>query len=180
LEPFALEPFALKPFTLKPVACRLALAAACLAAHGIAGATVTVNYVHDAQFTDLPRTPWQRQQALEDIGEHFQSLGKDLPAGQDLVIDVLDIDLAGSEEPNRFAPTGVRILRHGGDWPRMHLRYSLVESGKVLKSGDAQLSDKSYGNRVNGYPSDARWPNEKRMIDDWWRATIAPDRSAAR
>jgi len=158
----------------------LAFAAACLAAHGIAAASVTVNYVHDAQFTDLPRTPWQRQQALEDISAHFQALGKDLRAGQDLVIDVLDIDLAGREEPNRFALSGVRILSHGGDWPRMRLRYSLVEDGKVLKSGDAQLSDKAYGNRVNAYPSDARWPHEKQMIDDWWRATIVPDQSAAK
>lgn len=158
----------------------LAFAAALLAAHGIAMAAVTVNYVHDAQFSDLPRTPWQRQQALEDISGHFQALGKDLPAGQDLVIDVLDIDLAGREEPNRFALSGVRILHHDGDWPRMRLRYSLVADGKVLKSGEAQLSDKAYGNRVNGYPSDARWPHEKRMIDDWWRATIVPDQGAAK
>ena len=158
----------------------LAFAAACLAAHGIAAASVTVNYVHDAQFTDLPRTPWQRQQALEDISEHFQALGKTLPAGQDLVIDVLDVDLAGREEPNGIAQTGVRILRHQGDWPRMHLRYALTEGGKVVKSGDAQLSDKAYGNRIAGYPSDARLPAEKQMIDDWWRATIAPDRTAGR
>jgi hypothetical protein len=158
----------------------LAFAAALLAAHGIAMAAVTVNYVHDTQFSDLPRTPWQRQQALEDISGHFQALGKDLPAGQDLVIDVLDIDLAGREEPNRFALSGVRILHHDGDWPRMRLRYSLVADGKVLKSGEAQLSDKAYGNRVNAYPSDARWPHEKQMIDDWWRATIVPDQGTAK
>ena len=158
----------------------LAFAVACLAVHGIGAAAVTVNYVHDAQFTDLPRTPSQRQQALEDISAHFQALGKALPAGQDLVIDVLDIDLAGREEPNAFALSGVRILRRQGDWPRMHLRYSLVEHGKVLKSGDATLSDKSYGNRINPYPADARWPAEKQMIDDWWRATIVPDAAAGR
>ena len=173
--------FALQPVFRQrvPAAAALTLLGA-LATHGIATAAVTVNYVHDAQFTDLPRTPWQRQQALEDISEHFQSLGKDLPAGQDLVIDVLDIDLAGREEPNRFALTGVRILSHGGDWPRMRLKYSLVEDGKVLKSGDAQLSDKSYANHINSYPSDARWPHEKQMIDEWWHATIVPDQTAGR
>ena len=163
---------------MKRVFRQLAWAAACLAlqaASGAASAAVTVNYVHAEQFTDLPKTPWQRQQALEDISAHFQALGERLPAGQDLVIDVLDVDLAGREEPNQFALSGVRILRHQGDWPRMHLRYSLVENGQVLKSGDASLSDKSYGNRINPYPADARWPAEKRMIDDWWRATIVPD-----
>lgn len=156
------------------------VAAGCLLLQGVAAAAVTVNYVHDDGFTDLPRTPWQRQQALEDISAHFQSLGKTLPAGQDLVIDVLDVDLAGREEPNGIALTGVRILRHQGDWPRMHLRYALTEGGKVLKSGDAQLSDKAYGNRIAAYPSDARLPAERQMIDDWWRATIAPDRTAER
>lgn len=155
------------------------LAASCLAAPGLATAAVTVNYVHDAGFTDLPRTPWQRQQALEDISEHFQSLGKGLPAGQDLVIDVLDVDLAGREDPSRFGISGVRVLRHDGDWPRMRLRYSLIEGGKVRKSGDAQLSDKSYGTHVNAYPSTARLPVEKQMIDDWWRATIEADPTAS-
>jgi len=165
---------------MKPRNRRLAAAAICLLVQGAAMAAVTVNYVHEAQFTDLPRTPWQRQQALDDISEHFQTLGKNLPAGQDLVIDVLDVDLAGREEPNAIALSGVRILRHQGDWPRMRLRYSLVEDGKVLKSGDAQLSDKSYANHINSYPSDARWPAEKQMIDIWWRATIAPDQTAGR
>jgi len=156
------------------------VAAGCLLLQGMAAAAVTVNYVHDDGFTDLPRTPWQRQQALEDISEHFQELGKALPAGQDLVIDVLDVDLAGREEPNAFALSGVRILRRQGDWPRIHLRYSLTEGGKVLKSGDAQLSDKSYGNRIDSYPSDARLPAEKQMIDAWWRDTIGTDRTAGR
>lgn len=162
--------------TLRQFAC----GAACLALHAVAAAAVTVNYVHAEQFTDLPKTPWQRQQALEDLSQHFQELGAGLQPGQDLVIDVLDIDLAGREEPNGFALTGVRILRHEGDWPRMHLRYSLLEGGKVLKSGDAQLSDKSYAYRGTTYPSDARWPAEKQMIDVWWRATLAPDAGAAR
>jgi hypothetical protein len=165
---------------MKPHHRRLAAAAICLLMQGAAMAAVTVNYVHDAQFTDLPRTPWQRQQALDDIGEHFQTLGKNLQAGQDLVIDVLDIDLAGREEPNRFALSGVRILRHEGDWPRMRLRYSLIDGSKVLKSGEAQLSDKSYGSHITSYPSDARWPAEKQMIDDWWRDTIAPGQTAER
>ena len=161
---------------------RLAGAALCAlsqAAAGSAAAAVTVNYVHDKDFTDLPKTPWQRQQALEDISEHFQELGKQLPAGQDLVIDVLDIDLAGSEAPNQFALSGVRVRRHEGDWPRMRLRYSLLEGGKVLKSGDAALSDKSYGNHISSYPTDARWPAEKQMIDSWWRATIVVDPAGA-
>lgn len=159
---------------------RFVLVLSCLLAHGVGAAAVTVNYVRDADFTDLPRTPWQRQQALEDISEHFQALGKGLPAGQDLVIDVLDIDLAGREDPSRFGVSGVRVLRHEGDWPRMRLRYSLIEGGKVLKSGDAQLSDKSYGSHGNSYPSSARLPVEKQMIDDWWGATIAPDPTAGR
>ena len=56
----------------------------------------------------------------------------------------------------------------------------LDRGGKVVKSGDAQLSDKSYGNRIDSYPSDARLPAEKQMIDDWWRAAVQPERAADR
>jgi hypothetical protein len=158
----------------------LALAGLLLAMQGAASAAVVVNYIQDEKFTDLPRVPWQRQQALEDIAEHFQALGKTLGPGQDLSIAVLDVDLAGREQPNRYTTDSVRIIRGGGDWPRMRLRYTLSENGKPVRSGEAQLSDKSYSSRIKTYASDERLPYEKQMIDAWWRTTLQPDRSARR
>lgn len=143
---------------------------------GAASAAVTVRYVQPERFTDLPRAPWQRTQALDDFKKHFETLGAALPPGQDLAIDVLDIDLAGREEPNGLGSDELRIMRGGADWPAMRLRYTLSEGGKVVASGDAQLSDKGYADHINTYPRDARWPYEMQMIDEWWKKTFRAPR----
>jgi hypothetical protein len=141
---------------------------------GPASAAVTVHYVQPDHFTDLPRAPWQRAQALDDFKAHFETLGAALRPGQDLVIDVLDIDLAGREQPNGLGSDELRIMHGGADWPTMHLRYTLSEGGKVVARGDAQLSDKGYADHINTYPRDARWPYEMQMIDAWWKKTFGP------
>jgi hypothetical protein len=143
---------------------------------GAASAAVTVRYVQPERFTDLPRAPWQRTQALDDFKKHFETLGAALPPGQDLAIDVLDIDLAGREEPNGLGSDELRIMRGGADWPAMRLRYTLSEGGKVVASGTAQLSDKGYADHINTYPRDARWPYEMQMIDEWWKKTFGAPR----
>jgi hypothetical protein len=158
---------------------RLALAGALLLSAGAASAAVDVTYIQPEKFTDLPFSAWQREQALEDIAEHFKELGKALPPGQDLKIDVLDVDLAGRERPNRFSVHDLRVMQ-SGDWPRMHLRYALSQDGQLVKSGEAKLSDMSFMDHINSYPSDVRLPHEKQMIDEWWRKTIGPDRSSRR
>jgi hypothetical protein len=155
---------------------RLSLAGLLTLAAGAASAAANVNFIEPGKFSDLPFTPWQRQQALDDIAEHFKDLGKTLPPGQDINIDVLDVDLAGREQPNGFSVQDIRVLRQGPDWPRMQLRFSLVQNGQAIKSGEAQLSDKSYMNHLNTYPGDARLRYEKQMIDEWWQQTIGPAR----
>ena len=159
---------------------KLALLGAGLLLMGSAHAGVTVNFVQSDGFSDLPRAPYQREQALDDFAEHFRELGKDLRPGQDLTIDVLDIDLAGREQPNRVGGDEIRVLHGGADWPRMRLRYALSDNGRTIASGDAQLADQNYSTRINSYPSDARWPYEMQMIDTWWRKTIAPLAATAR
>ena len=153
---------------------KLVLLGACLLLAGSVQAGVTVNFVRPDQFSDLPHAPDQRQQALDDFAEHFRRLGEGLRPGQDLVIDVLDIDVAGREEPSRFGGDEIRVMRSGAEWPRMQLHYTLSENGRTLASGDAELADQNYRTRVSRYPNDARWPYEMQMIDDWWRRTIAP------
>jgi hypothetical protein len=147
-----------------------------VAGAGAASAAVTVHYVQPERFTDLPRAPWQRTQALDDFRKHFETLGAALPPGQDLAIDVLDIDLAGREQPNGLGSDELRIMRGGADWPAMRLRYTLSEGGKVVASGTAQLSDKGYADHINTYPRDARWPYEMQMIDEWWKKTFGAPR----
>jgi hypothetical protein len=144
-----------------------------LAAHS-ASAAATVNYVQPDRFTDLPFTPWERDNVLQQITEHFTKLSKELPPGQDLRIDVLDIDLAGREIPNAHQGRDIRVMRGAADWPRMHLRYAVEQNGQVIKSGEAQLQDMDYQNHLNRYFDSEPLRYEKQMIDDWFEKTIAP------
>ena len=165
---------------MKPLLRQLALAGLFLLSAGAASAAVTVTYIHPEKFTDLPFTPWDREQALEDLAGHFQKLGQALPPGQDLKIDVLDVDLAGREQPTRRGAHEIRVLRGGADWPRIHLHYSLESGGTVLKSGDAQISDMMYMGRLQRYSDGDTLRYEKQMLDDWFRNTIAPAKAARR
>jgi uncharacterized lipoprotein YbaY len=166
---------------MKPLLRQLALAGLFLLSAGAASAAVTVTYDHPENFTDLPFTPWDREQVLKDLTEHFQKLGKALPPGQDLKIDVLDVDLAGREQPSRRAGAQeIRVLHGGADWPHIHLRYSLESDGKVIKSGDEQISDMMYLQHLNRYIEGDTLQYEKQMLDDWFRKTIAPKQAASK
>ncbi|MGJ7916076.1 DUF3016 domain-containing protein [Massilia sp. LXY-6] len=153
---------------------KIALAGLFALAAGSAGAAVTVNYVQPDKFSDLPFTPWEREDTLKQLTEHFMWLGSSLPPGQDLRIEVLDIDLAGRAVPNARTGRDLRILRGQADWPRMELRYSLEQNGQVIKSGEAQLSDMTYLDHRTRYFDSEPLRYEKQMIDDWFQKTIGP------
>lgn len=165
---------------MKPLLRQLALAGLFLLSAGAAQAAVTVTYDHPENFADLPFTPWEREQVLKDLAGHFQKLGKALTPGQDLKIEVLDVDMAGREQPSRRGAHEIRILRGGADWPHIHLRYALESGGKVIQSGDEQISDMMYMEHLNRYADGDTLQYEKQMLDDWFRKTIAPKQAASR
>lgn len=161
---------------MKPLMRQLALAGLCLlSAGGALAAEVTVNYIEPGKFADMPFEPWERENVLKDLTEHFQKLGKQLPPGQNLTIEVLDIDLAGRIYPN-MRGQNLRVLRGGADWPRMRLRYRLEAGGQVLASGDAELSDMMYMQRNNRFSDGDTLRFEKQMIDDWFNKTFLQKR----
>lgn len=145
-----------------------------LAAAGAASAgTVTVTYQEPEKFMDVPYWDYDRNQLLKELTQHFQRLGKQLPANQQLNITVTDLDLAGRVEPRRRSlHEDVRILRGGADWPTMALHYSLEQDGKVLASGDEHLKNMMYLEGINKYSSGDALRYEKPMIDDWFRTTF--------
>jgi hypothetical protein len=153
---------------------RLALAGVIALAAGSAGAAVTVTYVAPEKYADVPRDTGARENMMNDLTDHFTWLGTALPPGQDLRIEVLDIDLAGREEPSARAVQDVRVMRGGADWPRMRLRYSVEQNGQVIKSGEAQLSDMDYMAKVSRYGEEEPQRYEKAMIDRWFEKNIAP------
>lgn len=143
-----------------------------------ASAAVTVNFVKPEDYPDMPFSPVDRDAILKDLGDYFTKLGKNLPDGTDLRIDVLDVDLAGRLEPSRRGDRDLRILRGGADWPRMKLHFSVEAGGKVVNSGDAQLQDMNYQFNARRTNDSDPLRYEKQMIEDWFYKTIAPRKPA--
>ncbi|MDB5961821.1 MAG: hypothetical protein JWP59_3115 [Massilia sp.] len=141
-----------------------------------ASAAVTVSFIQPENFRDLPFSPSDRAQVLKELGEHFAKLEKSLPAGQDLKVDVIDLDMAGRMVPNFRGNQDLRVLHGGADWPHMTVRYILTANGQVLSSGEDQLSDMAYLDRINIYSDGDPLRYEKRMVDDWFKKKFAADR----
>jgi hypothetical protein len=146
-----------------------ALAGLFLLSAGGASAAVTVAFSHPENYQELPFSPTDREQVLKELGEHFAWLGKDLPPGQNLRVEVTDLGMAGRIRPNFRGLQDIRILRGGADWPHMVLRYSLESNGQVIASGEDKLSDMSYLDRSSRYADGDTLRYEKRMIDDWFK-----------
>ena len=156
----------LAPLLLVAIASGLTLGA------GSASAAVTVNFTQPEQYVDMPFAPWEKERVMKDLKEHFNKLADQLPAGQDLKVDVIDIDLAGRLEPNPRFGDEIRVLRGRADWPTIALRYSIESQGKVLRSGDVRIDDKSYFDHINRYSANESLRYEKRMLDDWFKTVL--------
>lgn len=141
---------------------------------GTAWAQVSVSYVKPEEFMDVPRSELERERLLKEFTSYFATLDKKLPAGQQLKIEVLDIDLAGRLWPRRSGGEDIRIMNGGADWPHIKLRYTLEENGTVLRSGDSDLSNMMYQQRFTRYSDADPLRYEKQMIDDWFEKTITP------
>lgn len=156
--------------TFKP----LALAGLLALAAGSAAAATTVNYIQPDRFSDIPFSSWEREDTLKQLTDHFTKLGESLPPGQDLRIDVLDVDLAGREIPSARSGRDLRIMTGRADWPRMKLRYAVEQGGQVIKSGESQIQDMNYQNHLNRYFDSDPFRYEKQMMDDWFVKNIGP------
>jgi hypothetical protein len=139
----------------------------------VSNAAVMVTFTKADQYIDVPFAPSDREATLKTLKEHFEKLGSKLPSGQDLKIEVLEVDLAGRAEPSRMSGTNdLRVLRGGADWPMIQLRYSVETAGKPLKQGEARISDLNFLNHMNRYPSSESLRYEKAMLDDWFKKEI--------
>ena len=146
-------------------ACALSAAAAGLQAH--AAGSVEVQWLKPADYSDAGRSNVEREQVMRSLGEHLKALGKQLPDGQVLRIEITDLDLAGEVQP--FGWHDLRVLRGRADWPRMSLRYTLTADSRTLKSGDARLHDMGYlfSSSLGKHQGDLG--HEKRMLDQWFK-----------
>ena len=151
-----------------------ALAAALWLVTGAASAgPATVTFTHPEQFSDLPYDTSNREQVLADLKEHFGALAAKLPAGQEMTVEVLDVDLAGRSWPGMLYTRELRVLNGGADWPHMKFRYTITQDGKVVKSGEETVSNMDYLWRINRYSSGDSLRYEKQMLDSWFKTLTA-------
>ena len=133
---------------------------------------IHVTYVKPEQMLDVPAT--QRGQILNELTGHFMSLDKYLAPDQTLNIEVTSLELSGIVKHKFRTDQDVRVLRGAADWPTMHLLYRLESKGQVIRSGEDDLRNMMYLERMNKYPTSDSLRYEKQMIDDWfgnWRST---------
>ncbi|NKF24572.1 DUF3016 domain-containing protein [Solimonas marina] len=164
---------------------RLALLAspvlACAVAHAADApppSNTVVKYIHPEHFVDAADSGFGGTASpvvLAEMTSVFQDLGAQyISAGEQLTLDVTDIDLAGRYQPGPNAGDWTRVMTDA-DWPRMSLHYTLTQDGKVLSQGDASISDMSYlshaGKRSNS--SDDKFYYERTMLDRWFKKTFA-------
>jgi len=149
----------------------LALAACLAVPLARAAGPVEVQWLQSDTYSDAGRSVTEREQVMRELGEFMTKLGRLLPDGLSLKLEITDLDLAGDLEPMRWRDQ--RILRGRADWPQMRLRYTLSADGRTLKSAEAQLSDMNYQSSILFGARQEALVYEKHMIEEWFRTEFA-------
>lgn len=129
-------------------------------------AEVSVSFINAERYTDIGFGSVVRQRNLKTLQDHMSEWGSRLPPQQRLELEVLDVDLAGIEKPFGREPL-VRVLNGRVDGPRMTLRWTLREGATVLASGQDDLSDSAYANRMQLGDRAKPLYFDLRMLDEW-------------
>lgn len=144
-----------------------AIALVTLGPMALATGTAQVTFVHPESFADAGRTVLERERTFKTLTDHLQQLASRLPAGQTLRVELLDVDLAGEQRSLR--PNDSRVMQGISDWPRLRLRWSLLESGHTVLGGEDELSDMNYLTRGRTrFALDGELPYETRLLDRWF------------
>jgi len=139
-----------------------------------AAGKVEVSYIAPEKFTDVGLGSFARDRSLDGLTQIFEHLGRFLPDGQTLRVEVLDVDLAGEIRP--ASVHDYRVVRGGVDWPQVMLRYTLQGAdNSTLKSGEERVRDLNYLFGRRGLTVDnTNLPYEKRMLENWFREHFMP------
>jgi hypothetical protein len=136
--------------------------------------TANVAFVNAPSFSDAGGSTDDERNNLDALARHVQSLAQRLlPAEQSLKVEVLDVDLAGSVLDSRRGTSLTRVVRGGADFPRIRLRYSLEQNGRVVRSGEEALADLNYARGMSGsYRESQPLHYEKRMLEAWFKERL--------
>ena len=145
-----------------------------------AAADVKVNFIEPQRYYDASLHGGYNSRnyspTIKELETFFRGLAaRYLGPGDELVIDVLDIDLAGAYESgtNYF---DVRLLSEV-TWPRIKMRYMLTRGDAPPITGVETVSDPSYMTFLNFRSGSESMSYEKVMLRRWFRMRFeAPKR----
>jgi len=153
-----------------------------LLAAGFAGmnaahaAELELRFAQPERFVDAGDGPLERERNLAELESYMRGqAAQRLPASQKLLVEVLDLNLAGDVKPVGRSMDRLRVLSQV-DWPSMELRFVLSEGGKTLREGKQRLVDMNFLGRGSAIEHGGGEPlrYEKRMLDDWFEKEFAP------
>jgi len=146
----------------------------------VASAQVAVRFVTPERYTDAENrlgSGLTLRVTLGEIRRIIEGLGRDLPPGRTLAIDVLDIDLAGFEQPGANVPFGLRVVSDISP-PRFRLRYALTEGRRRIAAAEEVVTDLNFLLRASRF-SNGAFDYERDLLRDWFRRRIVEGRSPA-
>ncbi|MFC7663432.1 DUF3016 domain-containing protein [Methylorubrum suomiense] len=153
--------------------------AAMLAAPVPALAQVQVRFVAPERYTDAENrfgSGLSLRVTLAEMRRLFEGLGnRVLGPGQSLDIDVLDIDLAGFDQPGANVPFGLRVV-NDVTLPRFRLAYVLREGRRTLLAAEETVSDLNFLMRYARSSSGQTFYYEREVLRDWFQARIVERR----
>lgn len=111
-----------------------------------------------------------KAKVFADFEKHFEKLSAKLPEGQNLLVEVTDVDLAG--DVNHGGMRRIRIVKDLY-FPRIKFSYQLVDGKKQeLSSGTVNLKDMSFMMGSSLRHSNDSLTYEKNMLDEWFSKTF--------
>lgn len=152
-----------------PLKKTVLLGALLLGAAWSAQAASEVRFIEPEKFADAGEGKVERERNLDQLEAYMRGLAdKRLPPSQRLVIEVLDVNLAGEIEPRGRTMERIRIVKDVS-WPTMELRYVLSEGDKTLSQKQVRLSDMNFLAGSSMSASGESLGYEKRMLDSWFK-----------
>lgn len=136
---------------------------------------VEVVFVAPERFTDAggkggTRDVPTKAAVLREIQSFLVSRGARLPATQELKVEILDLDIAGRRDVlGGGAGEDVRVFDQMA-FPRINLRYALIENGQALASGEDRLTNPSYLDGLSRAPSGDPIRYERALLNRWFNA----------
>jgi hypothetical protein len=148
---------------------RLALAAAVATLALPSLATVTVSFP-SPRYSDIGQGR-DADDVKNELARHIQGLdAKYLKAGDNLWVEVIDVDLAGDRVVT--AVRDYRVTRGKSDVPSIMLRYRLERDGRTT-AGEETLNNLNYQQSTLRTGSSEPLYYEKVMLEGWFKERFA-------